>query len=292
MKTFAVSIVVPTHREIPTVAEEIGLRRCAEISSHPITLVTPESLSIRAYEKLLPISSHIRVDDYWMSSIYNYNRLMLSGHLFSFFDDLTHILIHEPDAILLNDQLQYWCAQPLDYIGAPWFTIDRVGNEPAISFENGQGLDLKLFACGNSGLSLINISAFGKLRESRTRWYPLKEAVKDVVKGAVVDAGRLKKGMLALGISGQIRGAWQIYGGNCDLFWSFILSNTKDRLRIADPLTALAFAWETHPQECSKIAHGHLPMGLHAWWKYEPIFVIQLLRNRGIFIPSNLSFNS
>ena len=68
---------------------------------------------------MIPIWSHIKVEDYWMSSLQNYNRLMLSGHLFSQLDEFTHVMIHEPDAILLDDALEHWCTQPFDYIGAP-----------------------------------------------------------------------------------------------------------------------------------------------------------------------------
>ncbi len=39
-----------------------------------------------------------------------------------------------------------------------------------------------------------------------------------------------------------------MYEGNCDIFWSFILATTKDKLRIPDPATALAFAWEATPR--------------------------------------------
>ena len=130
------AVVVPTHREFPTPTEEIGLRRCAEVSKHPIILVTPESLPIRAYQKILPIYQHIKIGTEWMSSVRAYNKLMISGKMFAQLDDFSHALIHEPDAILLDDQTDHWCTQPIDYIGAPWFTVDEEGRAPNISAVN------------------------------------------------------------------------------------------------------------------------------------------------------------
>ncbi len=273
MHSFEVAIVIPTHSETPTPLEQIGLRRCAEVSTHPIVLVTPKSLSIVTYSKLLPIAKHITVEDRWMSSIVAYNKLMISGRLFVRLQDFSHALIHEPDAILLEDALDYWCSQPIDYVGAPWFITP------------GQGATPQLYACGNSGLSLLNIAVFRKLLSSRSRWYPAKAAAKDIIKGAFSDVNRLKKGVLALGRNGRLHSAWRIYDGHCDTFWSFILPKTSAKLAIADPVTALSFSWETYPEECSRLACGRLPLGLHAWSKYEPAFTSQLLRDQGIQIP-------
>jgi hypothetical protein len=36
------------------------------------------------------------------------------------------------------------------------------------------------------------------------------------------------------------------------------------------------------PRKCFELCHGRLPMGIHAWAKYDPAFTRPLLRHHGI----------
>ena len=47
--------------------------------------------------------------------------LMLSPFFYESFLDFKYVLIHQLDVFIFKDELNYWCNQNYDYIGAPWF---------------------------------------------------------------------------------------------------------------------------------------------------------------------------
>ena len=77
-------------------------------------------------------------------------------------DNYTHLLIHEPDAIVLTDELDSWCLQEIDFIGAPWFE----------GFSSAQYKhDANPVGVGNFGLSLIRVAAVQDVLRSKNRRY-------------------------------------------------------------------------------------------------------------------------
>ena len=66
------------------------------------------------------------------------------------------MLILQTDAIILRDELDYWCAQPFDYIGAPWRSNLKIHlNTGRFSGGNEQQINLHV---GNGGLSLRRVN--------------------------------------------------------------------------------------------------------------------------------------
>jgi hypothetical protein len=57
---------------------------------------------------------------------------MLSIDFYKRFRDYKFILIYQLDAYVFRDELEYWCEQDYDFIGAPLI-------------ENGKGSDKKIF---------------------------------------------------------------------------------------------------------------------------------------------------
>jgi hypothetical protein len=74
-----------------------------------------------------------------MESVSAYNKLMA-------LESFSHMLIHEPDALVLRNELYDWCLAPHDYIGAPWFE----GWQDA-------RIDAPIIGVGNSGFSLLRL---------------------------------------------------------------------------------------------------------------------------------------
>jgi hypothetical protein len=87
-------IVVPTHRNRPTLEETISLRQLDRVMSHrEIVILTPRGVDTTAYKNLLPTASHLGIDPSWMSSHASYNRLIISPLLSSLFTGYSHLLL-------------------------------------------------------------------------------------------------------------------------------------------------------------------------------------------------------
>lgn len=264
-------VVVPVHKPDPDLAEVVSIRNCGIVfEGRRICFVAPEQLDLRKYQALVPNAGQIRVPSQWMASIRAYNSMMISPQFFERVKNFSHVLVHEPDAIALRDELDHWCAQPFDYIGAPWFT-----SNPSLG-------TLELTHVGNYGFSLMRVSAARDVLASRKRWYPISKVLGDATLGLLGNAALLKRSKLAVGPAGRLEGAWQLYGPNCDIFWSFAVPAVYPGFKVASASDALRFAWEAFPRLCRDLCGGALPFGIHAWAKLDPAFVLTLLDSNGI----------
>ena len=98
------------------------MRRCGLVlSKHQICIVHPSGLNIDAYLSLIPQAKLVHVPPAWMESKRAYNRMLINSNFFRIFDAYTHLLIHEPDALVVSDCLTDWCEAGFDFIGAPLF---------------------------------------------------------------------------------------------------------------------------------------------------------------------------
>ena len=147
-------IVIPVYKPVPEWNETISFNRCLHIfKKHSISIITYKNLDISYYASLLN-SSGINYNieffdnDYFRSEV-TYSQLLLSKAFYQRFIDYKYMLIYQLDAYVFRDELQYWCNQGYDYIGAPWF-------EDCSSHEEGA----KLWKVGNGGFSLRKTSRF------------------------------------------------------------------------------------------------------------------------------------
>lgn len=258
-------VIIPVHRPSPTDAERLAIAQCSHVfARRQMAFLAPHSLDLAPYLALAPKASACRVDDRWMNSLASYNAMVTSGAVFAALDGHSHfhshVLIHEPDALVVFDRLDDWCARPIDYIGAPWFPVGET--DPA---------KIHPYAVGNSGLSLFRLEAVRAALSSSARWYGARECVKDLV------GGDFKRFLRGLGEAGAIQGAWKIYKANCDIFWSLVVPSRVPGFRVASIAEALAFSWEAEPRKCHDLSGGALPMGFHAWRRYDESFILSLL---------------
>ncbi len=261
-------IVIPCHKQDPSAEEKVSLLQCQKIlGDFPIYIVHPSGMKTGAYELIFPRLQSLPVSPEWMSSISAYNKLMISPYIFNALQNYTHILIHEPDAIVLKDELIFWCSQNFDYIGAPWFNSDKKD-------------DFTLKATGNFGLSLIKVSTANNLFLKNPRWYTHSMIIRDLIRGLRGQITDLKDAFLAMGRRGRLANADALYKDHCDIFWSYLVPKVDSLFLIAPPEKAIHFAWETHPDKCQKICGSRLPFGIHAWSKYDPNLVKALLLKR------------
>jgi hypothetical protein len=208
-----------------------------------------------------------------------YNRLMISPVLFHALKGYSHVLIHEPDALVLDDQLDHWCARPYDYIGAPWFTLYRdafVGSHP--------------IGVGNFGLSLLRLSSVMRVLEMDLRWLSRRETFTRIARAlTLLGTGRpeesvsvLRRVALGLGKHGTLSRAYLSYRDNCDRFWGVTVPALDRKFRVAPIAEALRFSWEVCPRSCSELADVEQPFGFHAWTVYDFHFLQKFLIGAGV----------
>jgi hypothetical protein len=264
-------VVVPVHRPEPTADEQFALRRCGSVlSAHSIRLVHPESLVLAPYRDLLPQASSQPVPDVWMATIRGYNRMMVNPAYYALFSDFSHMLIHEPDALVLRDELFFWCQKPFDYIGAPWFDGHSGANPSS-----------PIVGVGNSGFSLIRVKPMTDLCMSRYRW------LKRSWLFALLMRWLLRKPipfpfttlLKCFGQWGSLQGAHHLMNENCDVFLCRHAPSADPYFRIAPVEEALRFSWEVNPATCQKLTSCKSPFGIHAWARYDRNLVNLLLHN-------------
>jgi hypothetical protein len=265
-------VVIPVHRERPSPSEIVSLRQCGKVLvKRDIVILAPKHLDLGAYRELLPRAADLRVKSHWMASLEAYNQMMMSPLVFNALKGYTHMILHEPDAIVLRDEIDYWYNQPFDYIGAPWFE----GFAPSAA-------NAPIIGVGNSGFSFHRLSTSRRVTASWMRWAPFSSIKENLIQGLRGDKARLRQAFIRLGSAGRLRGAYKLVDRNCDQFWSFIVPNIDKTFRIPTADIAVQFAWEVLPSRCMEMCGGSLPFGIHAWFKYDFDFLVPHLLSAGV----------
>lgn len=263
-------IAVPVHRPEPSADESLALARCqAVLGRHPIRIVHPAGMDSSAYRRLLPAARPLEVPPGWMASYRAYNRMLVNPSFFRLFRGHSHLLIHEPDALVVSDRLIHWCQQECDYIGAPWFQ----------GFSRSTA-DAALHGVGNSGFSLFRLQAVEALLHSGHRWYPYRALAAEtrvMIRNRPLGQGLGAIKSMVTPLVMMAMGVRRILRCNCDLYWSKFAQLDDPCFRVSDPETAIRFAWEAHPRACLQRCGGELPFGLHAWARYDRAFVVEAL---------------
>jgi hypothetical protein len=266
-------VLIPVHKHVPSNLEIISLRQCGRcLARKALALLAPAGLDLRSYQEIFPSARVIRVETKWMNTVLSYNRMMINPMIYNILSHHSHILVHEPDAMVLRDELDFWCEQPYDYIGAPWFE----------GYDNAKP-DAPLLGVGNFGFSLHRPAVMLKILCDRQRWYGGAELRRDlsrILRAGEVD--RLIRVLRGAGKAGTLRGASKIYEEHCDIFWGQLVSKLVRNFRVAPPEVALRFSWEVAPSRCYTLCSGNLPFGLHAWARYDFGFLKPLLERNGV----------
>jgi hypothetical protein len=124
-KRASCAIVIHSHTKDLQPIEKYSLDySMAILGSRDYFFVLPESLDDSYYLANFKNASIVRFPDKYFTSREAYSDLCLSDFFYKRFAS-THefMLILQTDAIVLRDELDYWCSQPWDYIGAPWPTV-------------------------------------------------------------------------------------------------------------------------------------------------------------------------
>lgn len=243
-------IVVPVYKENMDKFEELAFRQCLKVlHKYRICLVTHEHLNLSVYKKLAKEYS-IQLEMKFFSEPYftgipGYNKLLKNKQFYLSFSSYEYILIYHLDAFVFRDELEYWCHQGYDYIGAPWVTNI-----------NEELMDISLWKVGNGGLSLRRISFFLKVLS----W-----------KGPLLKYSEYKNIFYLpymLGWRNNIKYFLKLEL-NEDIFFTSFLTHTYIKPKLPSPSKAAFFAFEKSPSYLFKLCKEHLPFGCHAFMKFE-----------------------
>jgi hypothetical protein len=222
-------ILIPIYQESLNPNEQISLARCFSILGHyPIVFVAPESLSFAYHEG----RKTERFADSFFQSTKTYNQLLVDPAFYERFREYEFMLIYQLDAYVFSDQLEYWCAQNFDYIGAPKLKLRHYQNPGYVDIPY---IHRVLF---NGGFSLRKIKPILRFLKVYHALLPTWVANEDCMFSAYERRALPLRWMLRLP-------TWQ---------------------------EGLKFAIEQNPHLAFKLNGDSLPFGCHAWEKYNPKF--------------------
>ena len=227
------AVVVPIYKASLNLLEQFSVDYLfKKISNREIFFIGPKGLDRTYYENRYGSIRFRAFDDTYFSSIVGYNHLLLDTDFYRSFSEFDYILIHQTDALIFHDNLDYWMSKVFDYIGAPW----PGGVEIRLGlgkYAVGEGLILKSFV-GNGGFSFRSVKA----------------------------------SITVLDECADLREYWLTSGSSEDLFFSFagMVSNT---FRIPNQMIASTFCLELAAQNYYHMNNNTVPTGAHAWWKHD-----------------------
>lgn len=271
-KNSTLAVVIPVHTADLDVYSLINIAcNVYSLNSYQVILVSPESVDlsklVNCLQQINPKLSCLKVDNSWMATIDAYNRMLRNISFYSLFARFHHILICEPDAIILDpSKLQYWIDQEFDFIGAPWFR-SKFKKSPVFS------------SVGNSGLSLIRLDKAIQIFSSSFSWYDSERLIKDCLRSILLfDRFSLSRLRLVLFKKMYtLSTACNLPGINIDFFFHLI-HKKFGLINLPTPQVAASFSWDTYPELC--YAHTNsVPIGIHKWRHYNYSFCHSFVTN-------------
>ncbi len=191
-------------------------------------------------------------------SVKGYNSLLKSETFFRRFLDSEYILICQHDAVVLRDEVEEWVQKGYAFVGAPMFKGYSEPHRP-----------LKLLKTLNGGFSLRHVQSALRVLQStkiinRTRFF-----------GTLSKLGFVRIADWICRIFLKSRVMVVKSGINEDIFWSGFVPERFPDFRVPRPKDAAQFAFEACPSELYELLDRKLPMGGHAYERYEPDFWVK-----------------
>lgn len=250
-------VVIFIHKPDPSPYELISFAQCFRIlGTHPIRIVAPRNLPLHKYKDVVPHFETVYIPPKWLSALAYYNKLKTSRFFYNLFNEYEYLLTYELDAFVFKDELAYWCTKGYDYIGAPWFE----------GFSNPKD-DAPITGVGNSGFSLRKIKPVQKILKSMYARNPLDTDTG--VRALLKVYGRIPLRWLTSKLSGENHHVVKDFWAGEDRFFSLAVPQVYNWFNVAPVEDAIKFSFELKPERLFVLNHQQLPMGCHAWWKYN-----------------------
>lgn len=236
-------IIIPIYKKKIDIEEKISLKRLMKVlKRYPKCFITYKGMDISFYKKFFGEIDVAFFDEKFFSGICGYNHLMLSLDFYERFIQYSKILIYQLDAYIFSDRLNYFLKMNYDYIGAPWLKAISI-TKKIENISHTIKMPRYLYV-GNGGFSLRDVSATLSL----LRAYP------------------------------KLVREWKNGKWNEDVFFSLCGNLNINRFKIAPIRVALKFSFETNPKLCFIKNNMRLPMGCHAWIRYDKSFFAHFIK--------------
>lgn len=254
------AVVVPVYKECLSKSELYSFERTTQVlKGQDVFVVCPDYLFGKLDKLKNKNVEFIYIPGHYFASIAAYNRMLMSGFFYQFFLDYDYILVVQLDALVISDNLNYWCNAGYSYIGAPWFDGYDLPQKP-----------LKLIGVGNGGFSLRKISDFNAVLK-KIKYIPYL--------GYTQNSNMFIR--LLKYIKHHIIFSYNRFPFlprvNEDIFWSILVPHCFHFFKIPSCEEAIKFAFEADPRVLYKINDMKLPFGCHAWEKYDRDFWVEKL---------------
>jgi len=260
-----VAVIIPIYKKNLSSFEEISLNRMIKIfKNRDIVIITFFELDqfcsqISKFHKNINI---VFFHKKYFSSIRGYNRLLMSKNFYKTFISFKYVLICQLDVYVFEDKLDYWINKQFCNIGAPLFkgynkvskNFKIIGNNGGFCLRNTQScLDILL----KIKYRYYNVSTLIKI-ESNFLWRLYRI---------------LRDGLL---FNYNLNPFYPII--NEDIFWSSIVPIENNFFLVPKPEESILFSFDVNPKFLYEKSNNMLPMAIHAWWKYDKIFVEKLIK--------------
>jgi len=229
-------VLIPIYKSVLSPLEQFSIDySLAQAPDRQYCFVAPAGLDRTYYLKRYPNIGYAVFPGEYFDSVDSYSRLLLSEEFYRRFVDHEFILILQPDAILIKDELDFWLQQPFDYIGAPW----------------PDGVEFTVWRDRFAG--------------------PLCRRVRSHVGNGGFSLRRVQKCLALLREFPETVGRFYETGTNEDSFFSLLGMLSCDFV-VPNEITASRFAMELKPEYYFAVNGGSYPMGVHAWAVVNPTF--------------------
>jgi hypothetical protein len=265
------AVVVPLYKTGLTSAEQFSLERTLNVlGGHDVFIVGPVRLETYFLNLSKQYQDRLKIQvfaDHFFTDVAGYNKLLISERFYAAFESYEYLLIVQTDALVLKDELSYWCAKAYSYIGAPMFEGFTRPSQP-----------LSLYCVGNGGFSLRKVADFLKVLRAP---HFFRNKLMEGWPGNWLSTGYryLKDYWCFSHKNVQIN-----VGVNEDLFWGLFVPAGCAYFQVPSPSEALKFAFEAEPEYLYLQNAQQLPFGCHAWERYARSFWVRVLAQQGIQI--------
>jgi hypothetical protein len=263
-----VAVVVPLSSRTELLPEEkVSLRHvCHFLAKYDKYLVVPSgsSFSCEGFD-VIPFPRK------FFGSVTAHNHLLLWPAFYETFRDYEYILIYHLDSLVFSDDLLSWCKAGWDYIGAPWLPC---ADTPWVHEAQ----------VGNGGFTLMKVESVLQVLYNRYRQKPASYWADLLIRNAnrtqplFKALERLERVFSRSNTLQMVLECWRsrenaaAYGNQNDAFWSTQAGCYLPGFKVATVDEGLRFAFEAAPRVCFELNQRRLPLGCHAWAKYDRQF--------------------
>ena len=256
------AIVIPIYKDHPSNMELSALIQCAGIlKKYDLCFITHRLVNFSAYKIINKCRANYKFEYFdkdCFSSIQSYSKLCLNPDLYKRFETYDYMFLFQLDGWIFKDELEYWCNQNFDYIGAPWFE----------GYENANEKSRFITPSGNGGVFLRKIDKFivccSKLSKIQNMRYYNFEHFKTYYKG------HYNQIRYYFAKSNSVKA--NISNANEDYIVVNFFNKLDKTFKVAPPEIALRFSFENLPARLYEMNDKLLPFSCHAWERYGKDF--------------------